>query len=168
MRGRICGLALLAAAVCCCSCRTSRVTTTERREEVRMAAADTSRHETRLLTDTLRAEQVRDERDSLREVEDVRVEVDYNEAGKPAVVRIHRERTGTSGRKTWQNEVALRVIRDTAAVTIHTESNENAVETVAHERAERAAGIGIRKRYILVTMALVLLALVAKLRRMDR
>lgn len=112
-------------------------------------------------TDTLRVEQFHEERDSLREVEDVRVDVDYNAAGKPTVIRIHRERTGISSGKTWQNDFTTHVIRDTATVSTHVGGTDREVETVAHVRETRVVGlrpyVGILVR-LLVLAALVILA----------
>lgn len=111
-------------------------------------------------TDTLRVEQIHEERDSLKEVEDVQVNVDYNEAGKPTVIRIHRERMGVSSGKTWQNDFTTHVIRDTATISTHVGGTDREVETVAHKRETRVMGLrpymGILVRLILLAVLVIL------------
>ena len=161
MKAWIYGWVLLIVLLGCSSCRTKRVSTVDSREVVHTVTADTTKQAGRLHTDTLRVEQIHEERDSLREVEDVQVNVDYNEAGKPTVIRIHRERTGVSSGKTWQNDVSMHVIRDTATVSTHVGGTDREVETVAHVRETRVVGVrpyvGILVRLILLA-ALVILA----------
>ena len=157
MKAWIYGWVLLIVLLGCSSCRTKRVSTVDSREVVHTVSADTTKRAGRLHTDTLRVEQIHEERDSLREVEDVRVDVDYNEAGKPTVIRIHRERTGVSSGKTWQNDVSMHVIRDTATVSTHVGGTDREVETVAHVRETRV--VGLRPWLGVVIRLLILLAL---------
>ena len=155
MKAWIYGWVLLNVLLGCSSCRTKRVSTVDSREVAHTVTADTTEQAWRLHTDTLRVEQIHEERDSLREVEDVRVDVDYNAAGKPTVIRIHRERTGVSSGKKRQNDVAMHVIRDTATVSTHVGGTDREVETVAHVRETRVVGL---RPYVGILVRLILLA----------
>ena len=158
MKAWIYGWVLIVLLLGCSSCRAKRVTTVDSREVAHTVTADTARTEGHQHTDTLRVEQIREERDSLREVEDVRVDVDYNDEGKPTVIRIHRERTGISSGKTRRKDVSTRVIRDADTISTHVGGTDREVEVVAHERTTRIVGL---RPYVGIVVRLLILAALA-------
>lgn len=147
----------LVIAISCAACRTRHTIVRDTRENAHSVAVDTTRHEGRFSADTIRAEHLQERADSLREREDERIEIDYNDQGKPAVIRIHRERTSHARTRSKVEQFGARVSIDSITISSHVGGTEREVETVAHERTTR--DIGFRPWLGVVIRLLILLAL---------
>lgn len=150
------------------SCSADRRVARDSVESGRVDSRDSVHVEVSARADSLVTLQQRESRDSAKVEEDARIDIEWSDAGKPVVIRIHREVSGSVAREKLEKTLSNHLIRDTTAVSSHTGGEESVVETVTHERTERAVGFRIRKRYVLLAMSLALLALMVKLRRMDR
>ena len=145
------------------ACSLHRRVVRDVKDNSRVVSEDTVRESGRVGIDSVRIEQVGETRDSVREVEDTRVEVEYNDIGKPAVIKIHRERTSAARGRTVEKTESVSVIRDTASVSVHVGGSERTVETVSHERTTRRIGAG--KWSVLLAMAGLLLILISYLNK---